>query len=943
MLEKIFVFVSYILISTISLLGQCPDKDSLWRRLVFLRDASNLSPKEQLAELLPISVEINSCPYRNDSTQAFLLRRIGANYYLESDYTRAIQYYLESIKIVSTTANSSRVNVRDLVSSYYFLSVFYSSLDNVNEEMNALDSCVAYAIQLQMTSDIACVAALYKKVEYSFDVGDYHRCVNYAMMCEKFAWEYASHETEKANVMAGITNAESSLLWRVKAMLILKEYESVETLLINKVDEYRRIGLENYLGTLYSQLAEVQVNKGNYKQALLFYNTSLRNDQKAGYNFNCKQTLKDIGYYIYFRHFADLNTALIYYKRAFAHTNKDITRSVADIFESLNIYTLIANVYVRKGKFDLAYYYYQLAFNQIKPGINESDILHSPPAEFIKNKKIYYLTRLLIDKADAYKEQYKYTGQKNELSRALSIYRITDQLLDKIRAEQTELESKLFWRSDTRHLFENAIETCYLQNDPISAIYFFERSRAVLLNDQLSEQRWLGEKDILRLAILNKKILQGQRELETLSPSSIRARKLQTELFEQAQNLDRLKKTIHVNNPLYYQNFLDTNALTLSDIQKYILKDHQAIVEIFSGDSSIYSLIITVKEIHLSRINKVEYDSLVDNYIGFISDPGKANRNFNGFINTSRSLYELIFKNNSLPPGRIIISSDGRYFPFEALITNNSSQFPAFFLNDHAVSYTYSIRYLLNSFATDSEISVRDFMGIAPIHYPAAMSLSTLDASDRSLERLRTYFPKADNFIESNASKKNFLQQFYKYKIIQLYTHASDTSSRAEPVIYFSDSSLYLSDLISDYIPAASLIVLSACETGKGKLYKGEGVFSFNRGFAAIGIPSSIINLWSVENESTYKLTELFYKYLTKGLPMDVAMQKAKLAFISTASGEKKLPYYWAACVLVGKSDSIEIEKTVSWKIIVPIIVAAGLAVFVVYKRFKNKKVFFTQ
>ena len=334
----------------------------------------------------------------------------------------------------------------------------------------------------------------------------------------------------------------------------------------------------------------------------------------------------------------------------------------------------------------------------------------------------------------------------------------------------------------------------------------------------LARQRWLGEKDILKLAALNKEILKGKRELETLSPSSMRARELQTELFEQAQALDHLKKTIHVNNPLYYQNFLDTNTLTFSDIQKYILKDHQAIVEIFSGDSSIYSLLITSKEIHLSRINKEMYDSLVDNYIGFVSDPQKANHNFNAFVSTSRSLYELIFRNSHLPPGRIIISSDGRYFPFEALITNNSNQFPAYFLNDHAVSYTYSIRYLLNSFAADSEISSPDFMGIAPIHYPAFMGLSTLDASDRSLERLRTYFPKAENLIETDASKKNFLQQFYKYKIIQLYTHASDTSSQAEPVIYFSDSSLYLSDLISDFVPAASLIVLSACETGKGKI-----------------------------------------------------------------------------------------------------------------------------
>jgi CHAT domain-containing protein len=112
-----------------------------------------------------------------------------------------------------------------------------------------------------------------------------------------------------------------------------------------------------------------------------------------------------------------------------------------------------------------------------------------------------------------------------------------------------------------------------------------------------------------------------------------------------------------------------------------------------------------------------------------------------------------------------------------------------------------------------------------------------------------------------------------------LYTHSSDSSGRGEPVIYFADSALYLSDLISEYKPLARLIVLSACETGAGKVYNGEGVFSFNRGFAAIGIPAAITNLWSVENASTYKLTELFYKYLTRGIPSDIALQKAKLEF----------------------------------------------------------------
>ena len=98
-------------------------------------------------------------------------------------------------------------------------------------------------------------------------------------------------------------------------------------------------------------------------------------------------------------------------------------------------------------------------------------------------------------------------------------------------------------------------------------------------------------------------------------------------------------------------------------------------------------------------------------------------------------------------------------------------------------------------------------------------------------------------------------------------------------------------------------------ETGNGKFYQGEGVFSFSRGFAALGIPSSISNLWSVENESTYKLTELFYKYLTKGLPLDVSLQKAKIEFYNSAGREKQLPYFWSALILVGRTDPILIKK----------------------------------
>jgi CHAT domain-containing protein len=152
---------------------------------------------------------------------------------------------------------------------------------------------------------------------------------------------------------------------------------------------------------------------------------------------------------------------------------------------------------------------------------------------------------------------------------------------------------------------------------------------------------------------------------------------------------------------------------------------------------------------------------------------------------------------------------------------------------------------------------------------------------------------------------------------------------------------LYLSELIPESTPATRLIVLSACESGKGEFYRGEGIFSFNREFAALGIPAAIVNLWSVENTATYGLTELFYKYLSRGDSTDLALQKAKKEWIQTASGDQRLPYYWAAPILTG-SPALLIQNKASgdWTIFLEIAVIF-LLIYIVFRfiisRRKNK------
>ena len=283
------------------------------------------------------------------------------------------------------------------------------------------------------------------------------------------------------------------------------------------------------------------------------------------------------------------------------------------------------------------------------------------------------------------------------------------------------------------------------------------------------------------------------------------------------------------------------------------------------------------------------------------------------FLKCLYQLYNHIFRDLKIPQGRIIFSPDGKYFPFEALVT--SLQPATYFIEDHAVSYTYSVRYLMFSTASHPSKNAGEFLGIAPLQFKPVFQLPGLAGSDESLSRIRNYFASNTSFVGEEATRNNFLLDFYKYRIIQLYTHATDSGSTGEPMIYFSDSTLSLSELIYGHKPETRLIVLSGCQTASGKLYNGEGVFSFNRGFAALGVPASVSNLWQVETQATYALTEGFYKYLAKGFTADVALQKAKKEFMHSGNSRRnQLPYLWAAPILVGDSGTIEEVTGLSWK-----------------------------
>ena len=102
------------------------------------------------------------------------------------------------------------------------------------------------------------------------------------------------------------------------------------------------------------------------------------------------------------------------------------------------------------------------------------------------------------------------------------------------------------------------------------------------------------------------------------------------------------------------------------------------------------------------------------------------------------------------------------------------------------------------------------------------------------------------------------------------------------------------------------LVVLSACETGIGTWYKGEGSMSVARGFQFAGAQNLLFSLWKVNDYTTSVLMGKFYKNVKNGDSYFDANHNAKLSFLSdfTIPSAKKSPYYWSAFVYYGTMEN---------------------------------------
>lgn len=236
--------------------------------------------------------------------------------------------------------------------------------------------------------------------------------------------------------------------------------------------------------------------------------------------------------------------------------------------------------------------------------------------------------------------------------------------------------------------------------------------------------------------------------------------------------------------------------------------------------------------------------------------------------------------------------------PFEALIDEKGD----FLVQNHFMSYQQSFREMAYESPKNDRFGADFLVAFAPDYQGTGYQ-----AIKNNLEEVvnLTGLVEGKAMIGQHANKTAFINSLTDYQIHHLAMHAEQNPVNYEEsaLIFSGGDKLLLRDLYQVNFPS-ELVVLSACQTGMGKLMPGEGLMSLSKALNLAGVKSTVYSLWAIPDKETAEVMLNFYRGIKAGKPKHIALIHAKRQFIQE-NPLKNHPLFWSGFVLNGKTDPL--------------------------------------
>ncbi len=661
------------------------------------------------------------------------------------------------------------------------------------------------------------------------------------------------------------------------------------------------------------------------------------------------------------------NLELGIYPEAVANFKKAsvIFNKVGSLGGQMTAFENLGNVTYLMGDLDLSLKYYSKGLDIVSINSKDStDYLFTPQAEDLHPGMTTLL--VLFGKSRAYIDKYKETNDLSYLNYAMVTCQVGFDLVQVMLRDISYDQSKQVFIDQVFWEYEKVLYICYLAfqhtKDPAylsQAFLWSEESKSFLLLQSIRgedakyqagipnavitrEKQFTGRLAALKSNIYHQK--KGQNDATKL-------RSLQDDLFSTSSQLQAFLDSIQIAFPDYYKLVYGREQPSINEIQKELVNTNTVLIEYFLGNNHQFTFQVQESGLTMHH-SENNLDDLIKEFVGLVRNP---NSNESRLDLLSHEMYDILMAplNIDTTVNRLLIVRDGllNYLPFEVLRHKDGQQ-SEFLFENFTVSYQYSATVALESKKDQPLVGHDKYLAFAPEFNqrsdnpenaaidgePVRGSLMELKGTFKEIAAIAKLL-KGKYYKGELATEGTFKMFSKDYDIIHLATHAivdNDNPLNSRLLFTMNEDSLEDGDLhaweLYNMEFNAQMVVLSACNTGFGKLRNGEGVMSLGRAFAYAGCPSIIMSLWPAQDESTAVIMKYFYEGLSKGLFKDEALRQAKVQYLKNSGDLFEHPFYWAGFVVQGEPGPISLEKEPTWWMLFLILPMMILILFALYK-----------
>lgn len=698
----------------------------------------------------------------------------------------------------------------------------------------------------------------------------------------------------------------------------------------------------------FSNLGDCYNHLNMSDKAKLFY---LKANHIAENNFGVNN-IKTANIYLYYASFLskqqENKQALSYFYKALEIYEDQFSTKHPSLS---NGYNDLGEHYLRNNTLDSALHYFQKSLVSIAPEFASMDMRQNPSIHTVLSKTHYL--KSLKNKALVLSRIANIKKDSAYYTLSIKTYDLAIETINSIRSGYVSEESKLFLADNEFDTYSDALETCFelyslTDNKKYKEklLNYSEGGKSAVLNEAIKTSNALNIGGIPDSLLVREKSLAKSiwnyeellyEENKKKNPDKNKMGYWNRYLFEKKQEYTNLTTYLEKNYKEYYTLKHTGNLILTANLQSKLLPG-DVLIEYFLTQNKIYTFIISqdFNQVYKQELSK-QFNQNLDTLLQALSNNNFSDhgyKEFKQYHTSSYLVYSTLLKpyEHIIKDKHLIIIPDGKlaYLPFEVLTTNhepfnriNYRGLP-YLLYKNQCSYSYSAQFLIDN--SSLKQTARKKLGAFA---PTYNNLDSLPGDYLALrqEYREKLFPlkgikvevqhitellHGDEYIDMAATEKTFKKVAHEYDILHLAMH---TIMDDENPMYSKMAFTQKNDSIEDgFLNTYELYnmklnsrmaVLSSCNSGSGKLHRGEGVMSLARGFIYSGCPSIIMTLWSVEDNSGVELMTSFYKNLLDGKTKAEAIRQSKIDFIKNADQLKAHPYFWSGYVVIGNNSAL--------------------------------------